>query len=234
MESKWFSMEVIGVHWETPLLMSLKLTLKLEEGRFDFQAGQYAKILCPDGRETYFAMASEPEEKHFVEFLVKDQAGSAAHDLCQQVKAGDYLKVSPPFGRGYPMERLKAKDILLIGIGTGISPLRSLLKSILRREQQFGKITLLYGVRTSADVPYQSEFDFWRKKLNVEIAISQPHGAEWSSFKGRVTHLIPKLSLHPDKTVACVCGTEAMEEEVTNLLERAGISKDNILLNLER
>jgi len=226
----WIQTEVLEVRRETPLLVHLKLAPILAGERFHFRAGQCVKILCPSDRESYFALASEPEETEFVEFLVKDQAGSAAHDLCQ-VKVGERLKVSPPFGKGYPLERLKGKDVLLVGMGSGLSPLRSVLKCILRRREQFGKVTLLYGARTTGDVPYRDEFDFWERKINVELAISQPTDSKWSGFVGRVTGLLAQLSLRPSETVACLCGTKAMQEEVTNLLERAGVSKQNILLN---
>ena len=238
-ETTWILMEVIDLRRETPLLTTLRLTPVLEGGRFDFQAGQCVKILCPGGRESYFAMASEPEEKQCVEFLIKDQEGSAAHELCQ-VQIGDQLKVGPPFGKGFPIDRLKGKDVLLIGIGSGLSPLRSVLKSILRRDHQFGQVALLYGARTPEDIPYRSEFDRWAKLIRLEIALSRLHDSkpihsqgEAGRFfrQGHVTDLIPKLSLSPGKTIACLCGTKVMQEEVTKLLERAGVSKENILLN---
>src|SRR3989338_10262599 len=229
-QTDWLLTEVIENRKEAPLLSSLKLTAVQEEARFDFQAGQYVRILTPNGRESIFAMASEPEEKKFLEFLLKDQEGNVAQELCR-LRANERLKISLPFGKGYPIERLKGKEVVLIGIGSGISPLRSLLRSMLRREHQFEKIELIYGVRTPEDLPYKSDFDLWRKKIDLHLAASQPGRSEWSGFVGRVTHLLPTLSLHPERTRACICGTHAMQEEVTNLLERIGISKENILLN---
>lgn len=229
-EISWLAMEVLELERQTPAMLSLKLTPVSEAGRFDFQAGQYVKILCPGGREGYFAIASEPEEKECLEFLIKDQPGSAAHALCR-VRAGDQIKISPAFGKGYPIEKLKSKDVLLIGIGSGLSPLRSLLKSILRREDRFGTIMFLYGARTPDDIPFRKDFDLWSKKIKLQIAVSQPPDSKWKGFKGRVTHLIPKLPVQAGQTIACICGTKAMQKEVTKLLEQAGISKDNILLN---
>ena len=236
-QTDWLLTEVIESWKETPLLSSLKLAAVQEEVRFDFQAGQCVRILSPSGHESIFAMASEPEEKKFLEFLLKDQEaclparqGSTAQEL-RRLRANERLKISLPFGKGYPVERLKGKEVVLIGIGSGISPLRSLLRSMLRREHQFEKIALIYGVRTPEDLPYKSDFDLWRKKIDLHLAASQPGRSEWSGFVGRVTHLLPTLSLHPERTRACICGTHAMQEEVTNLLERIGISKENILLN---
>lgn len=228
--SHWLSMEVIGKHLETPSLVYLKLVPKIEDSRFDFQAGQFVKILSSQGHEGIFSIASEPEEKRFIELLIKIQETGAAHDL-NEVQIGDPIKISLPFGRGYSIERFKGKDILLVGMGSGISPLRSLLKSILKREHSFGKITFLYGVRTPEEIPFKNEFDLWTKKVDVKFAISSPMPSKWIGFLGRVTHLLPKVTLDFGKTIACVCGHKTMQEEVTNLLERAGISKDNILTN---
>lgn len=229
-ETGWLAMEVLELKRQTPAMLSLKITPVSEAGRFDFQVGQCVKILSPDGREGYFAIASEPEEKEYLEFLIKDHPGSAAHELCG-VRVGDQIKVSPAFGKGYSLEKLKSKDALLIGIGSGLSPLRSLLKSMLRREDRFGTITFLYGARTPEDIPFRNDFDLWSKKIKLQIAVSQPPDSKWKGFKGRVTHLIPKLPVQAARTVACICGTKAMQEEVTKLLEQAGVSKDNILLN---
>lgn len=228
--TQWISMEVLERREETPSMVSLKLVPVLEGARFDFQAGQCVKILCSDGHEATFAIASEPEEKQFIEFLIKDQEKTAAHTLCR-LKTGAPVKVSPTFGKGYPVERFKSKDILLIGMGSALSPLRSVLKSMLRREHQFGQIAFVYGARTIEDIPYQSEFDLWAKKIDLHLAISQPAGSKHSGFIGRVTKLLPTLTFHPHKTAAFICGTRTMQEEVTNLLERAGISGENIHLN---
>lgn len=228
--TQWISMEVLDVHKETPSLVNLRLTPAVDGSRFDFQAGQHVKFLYSDGRQSQFAMASEPEEKQFIEFLMKDHVGSVAHELCLS-KIGERLNVSPPFGKGYPIAQFQMNDILLIGIGSGLSPLRSVLKSMLRREHQFGKITLLYGARTPEDVPYQAEFDLWHKKINLQLCISQPLDSKWPVFKGRVTEFLSGLAITTERTIACICGTRTMQEEVSNLLEKAGVSKDNIFLN---
>ena len=152
-----------------------------------------------------------------------------SHELCQ-LPVGGRLQLSPPFGKGYPIERLKGRDILLVGMGSSLSPLRSLLNSILRKDQQFGAVTFLYGARTIEDIPYRAEFDFWKKKVNLQLALSQPPHFELPG-RTRVTELLPQLSFDSGRTVACICGTPTMQKEIINLLEKAGISKENIFLN---
>lgn len=229
-ETKWISMTVTEVHQETENLISLRMQPSVNGAQFNFRTGQYVNILCPGGREAYFAIASEPAEKKFVEFLIKDVEGAPAHDLCQ-IKPDSELRVSSAMGKGFPLERLKGKNVLLVGIGSGLSPLRSVLRSIVRQDQNFGKVTLVYGVRRPEDIPFIDDFNLWKKKFRVEIAASQPGKSYWIGFTGRVTGLLPKLALSYENTVACVCGSKEMETEVARFLESSGVSKENILFN---
>jgi NAD(P)H-flavin reductase len=226
-------MEVREVTKETPVMTSFKLVPAFEEGKFDFKVGQYVKMALPDGRESYFAMTNEPEDKRFVEFLVKDEPNTPACDFCR-LNPGTRLEVSTPMGPGYPIEKMKEKDILLVGIGTGIAPLRSLVKSILRRpERQAGEIRLLFGVQTPAHIPFRSDFNAWKKIINLKICFSDINcpSAEYPSFMGLVTHLLPTMKFNPNRTLACVCGTQVMEKETKELLVQLGIPEASIFFN---
>ncbi len=229
-ETSWIPMTVIEVHQETEFLLSIQAQPRLEGTQFEFRAGQYVKVQRPAGRESYFAIASEPEERNYIEFLVKDVHENSSNDLCQ-VRPDDEVRVSLPMGKGYPRERLLGNDVLLIGMGTGLSPLRSVLKSILRDEQSFGKVTLVYGVRRPEDIPFVDDFNLWSKKIRLETCVSQRGKAYWRGFEGRVTQFLPKISFSPDKTVACVCGNKEMQEEVKKILIGRGLNQERILFN---
>lgn len=231
MDNQWILARVLEVKQEARDFVSIKVVPELEGFRFDFRAGQYVEILLAGGGRGYFAMASEPEEKRFIEFLVKDHSEGPAHDL-YQVKADERLRLSPPKGNGYSMERLRGRNVLLIGIGSALSPLRSLLKSMLRQDDRFGQIALIYGAKTAADIPYRQEFDRWAKKIDLKLALSRPDRSEWSGFIGRVTALLSTLTFDHEKTAACICGTPAMEKEVRIILEQNGFKEENILVNL--
>ncbi len=141
-----------------------------------------------------------------------------------------------------PRNRLHGKNVLLIGIGSALSPIRSVLKSILRQDGRFGRIALIYGAKTAHDIPYREEFDRWAKKIDLKLALSRPDRSEWSGFIGRVTALLPALTFDHEKTAACsptrwavvadgICGTPAVEKEVRMLLTQAGFKEENILVN---
>jgi sulfhydrogenase subunit gamma (sulfur reductase) len=229
-DAKWITMTVTDVHQENEHFLSIQMQPSIEGTQFEFRAGQFVKILTPGGKETYFAIASEPEEKNYVEFLVKETEEDPAREICQ-VKPDDQLRVSPPMGKGYPIEKLKGKNVILVGIGSGLSPLRSVLKSVLRNDQNFGKVTLVYGVKRPQDIPFIDDFNIWNQKIRVATAASQPGKAYWNGFKGRVTGLLPKIVMPFENTVACVCGNKEMQQEVSALLQDLGVPKDDILFN---
>ncbi len=223
-------MEVLETKRQTPTSFSVQLAPVEDDIPFHFQAGQCVTVLTKGEKKARFSIASEPEEKKFIEFFLKDQLSGAAHEIAQ-MKIGSRLKISFPFGKGFPVEQFKNHHLLLVGIGSGLSPLRSLLKSILRRDHQFQHIMLLYGARNQDEIPFKNEFDLWSKKMKVQIALSQPTGSDWKGFRGRVTDLISNLEIHFGETICCACGNKEMEEQVRKLLETKGVSKQNILLN---
>jgi sulfhydrogenase subunit gamma (sulfur reductase) len=226
----WVSMTVRDVHQETEGFLSIQLQPTVDHHQYDFRPGQYVSIRCSGDKEAFYAIASEPEEKNFIEFLVKDDVSSIDNELCR-VKPDDEVRVSIPRGRGFPLEQLKGKNVLLVGMGAGLAPLRATIKSMLRNQQNFGTITLVYGLRRPQDKPFTDDFNIWAKKVKLEIAVSQPGNFFWQGFVGRVTELLPTLSLSPQNTVACICGTKEMEAQVIHLLVQAGFNKKDILSN---
>ncbi len=223
-------MEVLEIKRQASAFFSAKLAPTEDGTQFHFQAGQCINVLTAAEQKVCFSIASEPEEKKFIEFLLKDQSSGAACKI-SRMRVGDRLKISHPFGAGFPIEQFKRNDLLLVGIGSGLAPLRSLLKSLLRKNHQFQQIALLYGARSQDEIPFKDEFDLWAKKIKVQIAVSQPAGTAWNGFKGRVTDLVSKLEINPEGTICCICGNPEMESQVRNLLETKGVSKQNILLN---
>ncbi len=222
-------MEIAEVKRQTSMLFSVQLVPQAGDVQIHFQAGQCVNVLTPSDQKTCFSIASEPEEKNFIELLIKAQAKTPAHEI-SRLKAGDRLRISHPFGKGFPIDRFKNRDLLLVGIGSGLSPLRSLLKSLLRKDHQFKQITFIYGARSRDEVPFADDFDLWTKKINARMALTQPISAGPNIFQGRVTELIPRLDMNTE-TICCICGNKEMEEQVRILLETKGVSRENILLN---
>jgi sulfhydrogenase subunit gamma (sulfur reductase) len=195
-----------------------------------FTPGQVALLEVGGGGRAYFAIASAPEDDE-LEFLVKlsnDPAGRALYEM----KPGDSVRLVEIAGHGFDLAALEGRDLVFVAMGTGVAPLRSALRSALRRPDRFGQVIVLYGVRTPDDFCYRDETDAW-KAAGVELrqVISRPDGYEWSGSTGYVQslldHVLPSLS----DPVALVCGSREMIGQTRDRLHEMGFESDKILTN---
>jgi NAD(P)H-flavin reductase len=195
-----------------------------------FTPGQVARLQVGDAGRAYFAIASAPEDEE-LEFLVKrsnDPAGKALYGM----KEGDRVELVEIAGHGFDLSAQRGRDLVFVAMGTGVAPLRSALRSVLPRADEFGQVVVLYGVRTPEDFCYRDETDTW-KAAGVELrqVISRPDGYEWAGSTGYVQslleHVLPGLS----DPVALVCGSREMIEQTRDRLQEMGFEPERILTN---
>ena len=119
-----------------------------------------------------------------------------------------------------------------VAMGTGVAPLRSVLRHVLQRKQDFGRLVVLYGARTPDDFCYRDETESW-ESAGVELrqVISRPDGHDWSGPTGYVQslldHVLPDLS----SPVALVCGSREMIAQTRDRLQQMGFAAEDILTN---
>src|SRR6267142_1550583 len=119
-----------------------------------FTPGQVA-VLGVDGEEPAdFAFASAPEDPE-LEVLVKPKAGASTR--IYDMRVGDELELLDIVGHGFALDQQKERDLVFVAMGIGVAPLRSALRHVLARKDQFGKLVVLYGARTPDDFCYQDE-----------------------------------------------------------------------------
>jgi NAD(P)H-flavin reductase len=209
-------------------------SVRLERGaesspQFDFIPGQFLHLKTPSGEASYFAIASAPGEPYF-DILVKRAAG-ASRELFD-LPVGTTVQVVGPQGKGFPLQDYAGCDVLLIGVGTGIAPLRSVVGWTLARREQFGRLTLLYGVLTPPHCCYRSDFERWRATgVDVHVTVTSTDGCSWSGPVGFVQDVLPTFHIDPLRTVACLVGMKDMVEATTARLRDIGIPPERILLN---
>lgn len=197
---------------------------------FEFTPGQFLQVYAPSGEASYFAIASAPGERHY-DLLVK-RANGCSMELFD-LPIGAVVRVVGPQGKGFPLAPHAGRDVLLIGVGTGIAPLRSVLGWALARRAEFGRVILLHGVLTPRHWCYEGEFPAWRAAgVDARVTVtSAGDDASWSGPIGFVQDLLPALDLNPAHTVACLVGMKDMVAANTTILRAMGVPPDQILLN---
>ena len=199
------------------------------EREVDFTPGQVA-ILRVEGEEpAYFAFAGAPEDRD-LEVLVKQKVGASRviYDMC----VGDRIELIDVCGRGFQIDEMKGRDLVFVAMGTGVAPLRSALRHVFKRKNDFGKLVVLYGARTPDDFCYRDETEAW-ENAGVELrqVISRPDGHDWSGPTGYVQslldHVLPDLS----SPVALTCGSREMIDQTRERLGKMGFKPEEILTN---
>jgi sulfhydrogenase subunit gamma (sulfur reductase) len=194
-----------------------------------FIPGQVAVLSVPGEAPAYFAFASAPEDEE-LEVLVKQKVGAST--LIFEMKPGERIELLEVAGRGFALDEQHGKDLVFVAMGTGVAPLRSALRHVMKRKNDFGQLVVLYGARTPDDFCYRDETEHW-KDAGVELrqVISRPDGHDWSGPTGYVQSLLDHVLPDLKSPIALICGSLQMMEQTRERLGRMGFKPDEILTN---
>jgi sulfite reductase subunit B len=215
---------------ETSLIKTFVLQ---PEDKFTFKTGQFVEITYPGAGEAPFTPSSSPQKTH--QFEVTIMRAGRVTEILHKAKKGDIFGLRGPYGNGYPLDNFIGKNILIVGGGVGLAPLRSLIFALFSRINDFKKIIICYGARSPEDIIYKYQIEEFRKLKNVELRLTVDKGnSEWKGKVGLVTTLLDNLSLDLEETIAVVCGPPIMMKFTTLKLLSLNLKSTNIYLSMEK
>ncbi|WP_109522653.1 MULTISPECIES: FAD/NAD(P)-binding protein [Nocardia] len=148
---------------------------------------------------------------------------------------GGVIGVRGPFGTGWDLESAAGGDLVIVGGGVGMAPLRPAVLAALSARGDYRRVILVTGARTPADVMFRSEQKRWRTVDSIEMYQTVDHpGPAWDGRIGFVTEPLAHLDLEPERTTAFLCGPEPMMRFCARALLNKGIPATDIGLSLER
>ena len=219
---------------ETATIKTLRVVLDDDEKMrsFSFRPGQVGQLSVFGVGESTFVINSPPTRTDYLQFSVM-RVGEVTHRL-HQLNKGDRVGVRAPLGNGFDYEDMKGKDILFIGGGIGMAPLRTLLLYMLDHRADYGDIMAIYGARTPQDLCYQYEFDEW-KAGGVDLVLTVDNEFPgWKERVGFVPTVLSEESPGPHNRVAIVCGPPIMIKFVLFGLKELGFEDHQIITTLEK
>ena len=223
---------VSGVKRETADTVTLEL-LPERSGAPAFAAGQFNMLYAFGVGEAAISISGDPTRAGPVTHTVR--AVGPVSSALGSLRRGDVVGVRGPFGTPWPVEEAAGCDVVLVAGGIGLAPLRPTLYEILARRSRFGRVSLLYGTRTPADLLFRGELRQWRGRFDLDVEVTVDHAAaERFDNVGVVTRLIPRAAFDPDETVAMVCGPEVMMRFTVRELLGTGVPAERIFVSLER
>jgi NAD(P)H-flavin reductase len=206
--------------------------LDLSDGTFAFEAGQAALIGLADREERVpYSIASAPAEARTharLDFLIKvEPSGRWGHQF-DGVEPGNLLGILGPFGSFLMPSNPREERFLFIAGGTGIAPIRAMIRQRLMTGLQ-GRMKLLYSAKTADDFAYLPELTEMAGQNSLELRLHVTREApDALRGRGRIgqAQLAPLID-HPE-TLCFVCGPEAMVADVPRMLVELGIERARI------
>ena len=202
---------------------------------FKYRPGQFAMISVLGAGEAPFSISSTPSRPGLLEFCIR-KAGTVTNALFR-MKENDLIGFRGPYGNGFPVEKMRDKDVLIVVGGLGAAPLRSVLLYCLDNRDQFRRVSLLHGAKRPDEMIFREEFFSLKERADLEcyLAVDEDDTGTWTANIGVVTTLFPLLKEpDPSNTYALVCGPPIMYKFVIKEFVKLNIPKDQILMTLER
>ncbi len=147
---------------------------------------------------------------------------------------GQLVGVRGPFGTSWDVPSAAGHDIVVVAGGIGLAPLRPVLLAALADRSGYGRLLLLVGARSPADLLYTDELHDWRERgVEVAVTVDRPDNG-WPGHVGVVTTLLRPARVVAEQTVAFVCGPEIMMRYAADALVGLGVPAKRIRVSLER
>lgn len=196
--------------------------------------GQFVQVSLMGVGEAPISISSSPSRSSSLFELCVRKVGDLTGAM-HRMKAGDLIGIRGPFGRGFPVQQFRGKDILFVAGGLGMAPLRSLINEVLDERGNYGRVIILYGARSPDDLLFREELAEWAQRKDVELHLTVDcPDSRWEHCVGVITTLFSEVEVFPRNTAAVVVGPPVMYKFVIRELLAINIPKGNIWLSFER
>ncbi|QTH63485.1 NADH:ubiquinone reductase (Na(+)-transporting) subunit F [Psychrosphaera ytuae] len=219
-----------------------------DEYRPDWERFNFFSIESKVDEETIraYSMANYPEEEGVIMLNVRIASpppnnlslpAGKMSSYIWSLKAGDKVTISGPFGEFFAKDT--DAEMVFIGGGAGMAPMRSHIFDQLRRLKSDRKISFWYGARSKREMFYVEDFDeLQAENENFEwhVALSDPQPEDnWEGYTGFIHNVLYENYLRdheaPEDCEFYMCGPPVMNAAVINMLKDLGVEDENILLD---
>ena len=221
---------------EGPGIHTFKLTFQDKDtaASFNFKAGQFGEYSAFGAGECTFCIASSPTRNDYIEcsFQVMGKVTKALRDMV----IGDTIGFRGPYGNYFPLDKMTGKNIVFIGMGIGLAPVRSVIWNCLDLRDQFKEITIIVGSRTADLLVYKRELEQWSQMSDVNFIKTVDPGGDpegWDGRIGFVPTVVKEVAPLAKDSFAIICGPPIGIKFTLPELTNLGFPLDHIYTTLE-
>ena len=200
-----------------------------------FQPGQACDVTLPDGQRHSFAIASSPTNGRTMMFAAR-MRDTPFKETLRHLPFGAAVHIGPPTGT-FTLPGDPARPVVFLAGGIGITPFRSMLKSMVDTGDR-RPATLLYSNPTPQATAFLDELEAWKGPLDLTLVptITKPEtgGGEWKHEEGRIDAAMVQRHVRPGllaKSIVYVSGPPAMVQTMAALVRSLGVRTANLKLD---
>lgn len=218
---------------ETPDVKSFRVTGLDGKKLFDHMPGQCAMLIVPGVGESMISITSSPTVQEYQQFSIK-KCGCVTSWL-HDAKVGTQICVRGPIGNYFPVDNVfKGKDILVVAGGIGLAPVHSVVNYMLANRADYGKIQVVYGGRSKADLVFYKELsEEWASAPDLDLCLTIDRAEEgWDGHVGFVPPYVTELNPDLGKYVI-MCGPPILIHLTLDGLKKLGFKDNQIYTTME-
>jgi len=230
-------MEVVETRQHTSDVKSMKVRFRDSERAkdFSFRVGQFGIFSAFGYGESTFNMCSSSNWKDHIEFCFR-RVGRVTEALWK-TDAGDTIGFRGPYGNAYPTDEWRGKNLIFLGGGIAMPPIRCAIWYALENRKDFGDISVVYGARTVGDLVFTDELDEWSKRERTRVIQCVDPGGEtpgWQGEVGFVPSVFESSKIAADaNSIVLMIGPPIMIKVTMKLLASMGVPPENVYTSLE-
>jgi len=220
---------------ETPTVRTFHFNFKDDGLRkeFTFESGQFGEYSVFGIGEAPFCISSSPTRRDHLEFAL--QRVGKVTDALHRLSVGAEIGFRGPYGNSFPLDFLQGKNLVFVGGGIGLAPVRSLIWNVIDNRDKYEKIDIIYGARSPADLCFKYDLDTWGKDKTVNMVTTVDKGDEsWTGKVGFVPQILEQVAPSASNAVAIVCGPPIMIRFTFPVLEKLGFTPERMITTLEK
>jgi NAD(P)H-flavin reductase len=200
---------------------------------YRFAPGQFNMIYVPGVGEAAISTSSNPHQHQKLDHTIR-MVGTVTRAI-GRMKPGDIIGLRGPFGKGWPLDKLKGQDLVILAGGIGLAPLRPVIYWILQHRDHCRRVVLLYGCRTPEDRLYATELEQWEQDPSLDLQVTVDNATSgWTGPVGVVTNLLRRVKVNAQRTIVMVCGPRILNRVAAWNFLQLHVPPTQVYVSLER
>lgn len=192
------------------------------------RCGQFYEFSLPGVGEAPFSVSYIGDG--FIETTIR-KAGRVS-EVMHNLASKDKVFIRGPYGAGFPLEDFLGRELTVIAGGTGVAPVRAIIRKVEEGKLEVSKLKILLGFRDSENILFKDEIKRWQDKFHCRVSLDYPPDG-WTGLKGFINQHVDKLKPSADSKAAVV-GPQAMIRFVADELIEEGVDPGSIWVSFER